>query len=192
MSVRDRLPHVKDGYRCHEDEPENEDFNRYRRFSQLAAETRNRLPHYVPAFALENDEAIMPGYVMALPGEDWRRNFQLTNEAFTKVAAEIRAQTPHMVPEYHTEHDGDIGDHFQLAKSPSGQKKMSISSPVLQCSFPNGEPCPELSPLSGPLVVLPLISDEEDVNEPDEEFKTPSKKSTLGFPFFPCDQHEEP
>jgi hypothetical protein len=197
MCVRDRLPHLRDAYRLEEDEPENEEFCQYRRFSQLAGETRNRLPHYVPSFVLENDEALMPGYIMTSPGEDWRRKFQLTNEAFTRVAAEVRAQTPHMVPEYYTEHDGDIGDHFQLAKSPKSQKK-SISSPVIQCSFPGGEPCPELSPLTGPLVVLPLLSDDDDdMKEPDEEFgeHPPAKetfRTTLGFPFFPCDQHEEP
>lgn len=196
MGVRDRLPHLRDSYRLEEDEPENEDFHRYRRFSQLAKETRNRLPHYIPAFALEEDEAVMPGYLEAASAEDWRRKFQLTNDAFTKVAAEVRAQTPHMVPEYYTEHDGDIGDHFQLAKSPKGQKK-SISSPVIQCSFPGGEPCPELSPLSGPLVVLPLLSDDDDdyMKEPEEEIWAGSKehfRTTLGFPFFPCDQHEEP
>merc|ERR1719487_3087628 len=90
MSVRDRLPHVKDTYRLEEDEPENEEICRHRRFSQLAAETRNRLPHYVPLYTLESDEDLMEGYIVSSRADDWRRNFQFTAEAFSKVAAEVR------------------------------------------------------------------------------------------------------
>merc|ERR1719272_788824 len=116
--VRDRLPHMKESYRMEQDEPESEDFSRYRRFSQLADETRARLPHYVPAYTLENDEALAEGYLVEAISDDWRRNFQLTNEAFAQVASEVRAQTPHFVPEYATEHDGQVPEFFHLAKSP--------------------------------------------------------------------------